>query len=497
MITQVMAYDDLSFVYKGEDRSLVDWENLDEGWLDYSKWKRDYRWREKIPQWTRALRDKRLIEKVGVVLDCIGICKVIDGIKGGEVRVGYRSKVKEKEEFITDIGSYSWIYLMDGSLLRISPSSSVTFKEINLTKNEFFIYLRINHGNVVWISRDKREFIESDERETDPLFLPLALLEANVFMKYEGTDESDLYSSFKSFDSELSLIKHKRLNGLIRENNKVNLKKDTYAFVVMPNGTLFDKNIFAEFVVNSASNAYIKLRDKRGIYQGEEVKESEKRELYLRDYLDDAISEIDVGSWYEIDDRGKAAKKLEWADFFIGEVLTKRVPTIMMGREILFKEYSKPLYTAYSTELDFSQTTGYRLWRGSIAKKEGEIFKRAEFLKEYTRRIETTHLREFKNFKSLIESRGYNLKTYTHGVKSYQDAIDNYFTTGQEKEQYQLDQKGRVLNSTKRDLWKTIQVNVRNQKREQIIKQRKDSENVGGKSEYSGKEKITFIDISE
>ena len=118
------------FIYKGQERSLVQWRDLDPKiWLDYKAWEVERAYRDQNPQWRIELRDILLSELVGKVVSCIGTCKIYRGKVF--VNASYRSKIYEGDEIQTTEDSYAWVFLMDGTLVRIAPKSSISFKEIN------------------------------------------------------------------------------------------------------------------------------------------------------------------------------------------------------------------------------------------------------------------------------------------------------------------------------------------------------------------------------
>ena len=48
--------------YKGQERSTVDWENIDENtWLDFNKWKEQLKVKESTPDWKLKLKESRLL----------------------------------------------------------------------------------------------------------------------------------------------------------------------------------------------------------------------------------------------------------------------------------------------------------------------------------------------------------------------------------------------------------------------------------------------------
>ena len=118
--------------YKGEKASLVDWEELDEKrFLNIERWKVDLKVKESEPRWRRNLQERRLMEKVGYVIECVGNCRLYRGV--GYSKVDYLSTLREGDELQTLEDSYLWAYFLDGTLVRMSPNGSITLKMAKLT----------------------------------------------------------------------------------------------------------------------------------------------------------------------------------------------------------------------------------------------------------------------------------------------------------------------------------------------------------------------------
>ena len=179
--------------FKDHRRSLIQWKELDhKEWLSFKKWKEEYEKREKFPPWERLKRERSLKERVGYVVDCRGECFLYRGL--GKNKIQFKSTVREGDEIQTKKDSYLWLFLMDGTMVRVSPQTSLTMREINISPNEVFLHARINFGNVLWLSREGSFFDERSERETDALFHPHPLYEVLPKIDNKKIDENDLFS---------------------------------------------------------------------------------------------------------------------------------------------------------------------------------------------------------------------------------------------------------------------------------------------------------------
>lgn len=389
------------FIYRGQKRSLIQWKDLDSKlWLDYRSWLVESTYRDQNPQWKMELRDILLSELVGKVLSCIGTCKVYRG--KAYVNASYRSKIYEGDEVQTTENSYAWIFLMDGTLVRISPNSSISFKEINVSNDETFYHVRMNSGYFTWLARLPFELQEHNLAETDPLFLPLAMKEANRIhyehLDHQNQTESKLLAAVTGEDKR-NLKQYEKLNSLIVENDKLLAKKPSVLFLVLPNGTIYGQNLQLEVLYELGKKAYIKLKDPVETYKIDEVADEVKQraEFFYRGYANLESKDLSVGHWYEINEKGKSIREFDEGDkvFHLSELLTKRIPSMMMAREYWVKQNSLPLLKNGIEKNTLASSMGYRLW--SLRKNTDdsgmpELFERIEFLKEYTRRIETTHL---------------------------------------------------------------------------------------------------------
>ena len=113
-----------------KNKLLVNWENIDLiKWNNLSDWEEDLEKRETFHNWRQNQKALSFNEIIGRVLDCFGDCRSYRGL--GFSNTQYRSQVREGDDFVTMKNSYAWIYLIDGSLIRVSPETSISFNEVN------------------------------------------------------------------------------------------------------------------------------------------------------------------------------------------------------------------------------------------------------------------------------------------------------------------------------------------------------------------------------
>ena len=440
-------------VFKDQKNSYFKWESIDEkNFLDIDKWKQHIALADKEPQWRRNLAERNLKELMGRVIDCVGDCRLFKSLGFNKLR--YRSAISEGDEIITYDDSYLWIFLLDGTLVRVSPNSSISFKEINIGTDANFLHARVNYGNILWQNRLPYEYEINDSKETDSLFLPLTMYEANPKFEKLSYDESDLFGFLT--ENNLANEKYTKLNKLISGNNKRIVKKPTYNYIVFPNGNLYGKNISTEVISLNTSYTYLKKRLPQ--MQGMIKKEVDFVELdtfltfSFRGFQNYDKFSVDEGQWYKVDQKGRSISPFIPPKVFgISEFVTSNIPSILIAREIFFDKYSEFVHREESKDT-LAIKHGYRLWT-SI--EDGELGKRVDFLNEYTRRIETSNLTAANKFKNSLLERGERINDSEYSIRFINKAISHYFIS-KESDKVASDTSNEVLNSTQKSFWKRI-----------------------------------------
>jgi len=440
--------------YHGQKRSLIEWEkiNADE-WLSLTNWKIETALKDSSPDWEQILRERRLVQLMGKALDCVGECRVYQGTMFNSL--SFRSSLYQGDDIVTLKESYLWIYLMDGTMVRLSPESSITLREINIGTHEVMIQVRLNSGNILWLGRNQLPFEVTDGRETDTLFLPLSHHEANPELEMVDVNKPDLFSWIekdRTFEKQLE-----RLNQLVEENNKIVKDKKSYAFLVMPNGSVFGENIQAEFIILLGGESYLKSRLPAHMNQKSDTSSESVPQMtfYFRGFENNREMPLALNQWYEIEPRGRSISPYEPPSLYgIGEFITARIPSILIARELMLKQYSEFVFTEMSA-YELAYNHGYRQW-GSLKNAGSDMSQRLSFLKEHTRRIETTQLLTSARFKDILEERGQTMESMSYSARFFNLALVDYkrkretifHTTGEAEE---------ILNSTQKPLWKIMQ----------------------------------------
>lgn len=379
---------------KGQGHSLIPWETLDpEVWLSYDRWLNERTLKDKMPDWKLRLRDDRQMEHVGKILQCRGKCEVYRGSM--KAKVQHLSRINEGDELRTEVDSVAWVYLMDGTLLRVAPKSSVSFLEINWSKDEVFHLVRLHQGHVYWHPRDPKDYPLELNPETDSFNLPLMIREANQasFERELFQKQSDLARSEEVMRLEDGAIaaQIQKLNELRAKNNSQKLPV-TKVMMVAPNATLVSKLTSFDLFHFPGGKSHFK---KRNSLEGHELT------LQLRGYTASDKTPITEEAWFEVEANGRSHTQVEKVTgaLEITELLTRRIKTIELAREIWLDKYTAPVVGALANPKELAIQHGYTFWGE-------ELNKRYDFLSEYTRRMETTNLKSMDNLLSKIEGNG-------------------------------------------------------------------------------------------
>lgn len=444
--------------FLGQKESVTDWGNLStESFLNFKDWKEESDIRDQVPDWEKIVRERNHKEIVGRIYQCVGICRVDRG--ESFFNGSYRTGLYEGDEIQTVGDSYAWIFLFDGTMVRVSPQSSITFNEFNVGVKENFINARVNAGNIVWLSRHENTFQEIDVRETDVTFFPYSEYESLPITEKKDYIEDDLFELISKTDTN---VKHyKSLNEKIAANNKISKGKPTYAFIVMPNATLMGMSPSVEVVALVGGKTFLKKRSTETLNLNKQDDTSNDLFLQMRGYDNKALNTIIEDKWIVVDEKGRnyaEADDVRWLD--VGEFITKRIPSIMLGREIFLERYSEFAFREKYDPVVLAKRDGYRIW-GPLTSKEGDkksdLELRLEFLKEYFRRVETSNLLASSRFKERLEGRGEKSLTMSYGNYFFVNALNRYYRFGEGLLDKSGDKEtGEVLNSTTKLLWKKM-----------------------------------------
>ncbi|HAZ14421.1 MAG: hypothetical protein A2X86_19515 [Bdellovibrionales bacterium GWA2_49_15] len=445
---------ELPFWMEPQPKSFIRWEKIDtESWLNFQDWKHESALKDLNPKWRTNRQDLALQETIGRVIHCIGLCRIYRG--EGFANVQFRSRFQEGDEIVTMQNSYMWIVLLDGTMVRISPESSVTLKEINLSTKEVFYHVRLNAGQIIWLSRKLTAPPIKADRETDPLFYPLPLYTANKSTDKVPVQEGQLFNSLIS--PSPAFAQAIRLRDFMTKNTLYMKNKKSKTFLVMPNGTVRGEALSGEFVVLLGDKSMMKIfPDSLHYDEGAgPLVEVPAPTFFYRGHENTTTESLEKGKWYVIDPKGRSLADLpeeEQKTMGLGEFFVSQIPTLMLVREMMMQQYTKPLFSLPPT-LDLYGGWQYRMWNRPLL-KDDELKKREEFLIEYTRREETTGLLVAEKFRGKMQERGETFNAMSFGPNFYALAIDSYMANGEILEHNAEDRE--ELNSTKNPFWKYV-----------------------------------------
>jgi hypothetical protein len=431
---------DRSYLFKHESRNQIEWDKLDPGqWLSFPLWNKRRLELQKTPLWRLKLRAKKHREIVGYLLSCIGRCTNYQGEGETFYHIGHRSRLWERDEVVTGENSYAWIFLLDGTMVRMGPKSSISLVELNIGRQENFIYARVNRGVVLWLSRETTQVDQPLIRESDSLFLPLPLLEANTFTwdikQLQQSFRSDI--SLKWLPDDLQILeqgKRNRLNKMIVGNNQIFGGKRTRTLLALPNGTLVGNLLRTEMVVLEMGDSYIKNRTVTWLNRKSKLASaSPVLNLFGSDGSDDQKKfNLTDGQWYRLSARGERIAPLDNIDPMITmlarmELVTSRFPSVLLAREIWLQRRSAHLFSKISAK-ELAINFGYQLWESKNITANGlDIGKRERFL---TKDLALTAQRRYKLWDRLlqeIELEGNKEKVVaTFGPEYYLRAFKHY-----------------------------------------------------------------------
>lgn len=440
ILFSVLCFAEVDTLYRGQTKSLVDWQGLDaQDWLNLDSWKEATAFKSKVKYWEALQRIQKLKEPVGRVLSCRGECRLFRD--AGEHQVQYMSEVMEADEILTYKDSYLWVFLYDGTLVRLSPESSMTVKEINISDEKVFLHARLNLGNILWLSRSQKDIQPQKLRETDAIFFPLEIYEANPLTR----DGNITVTQYLFGDQDVVTDQYLRVNDFVKKNNKI-IDKKTESLLVLPNATIFGEGISLEAYVSIAGDNYFKLRTEEELFL--EEPEAITAQVNLRGYANTSKETIEAGSWYRV---SMPARDLVLHDpnphMNINELITRRIPSIYYAREFMFNKYSSEIFDKKITPEVLAMDHGYRKW----SSKENEM--RLEFLWNFSRKLETSNLAVASRYRQGILKKHSLKDKEVVRVDFFDKALSKYLEHGEvDREKFYNPKR----NSEKKKFWKRI-----------------------------------------
>jgi hypothetical protein len=128
--------------FKDPHQSSTKWGEVNfKTFLSFTDWKNISDERDQVPEWETIVRERNNREVVGHFFQCVGLCRIDRG--QSFFNPNFRTAIYEGDEIQTIGESYAWIFLMDGTIVRLSPESSINFNELNIGVKENFLNVRV------------------------------------------------------------------------------------------------------------------------------------------------------------------------------------------------------------------------------------------------------------------------------------------------------------------------------------------------------------------
>lgn len=430
---------------KGQGHSIIPWKGIDpEQFLDINRWIRGRKIKDETPDWQIRLRDQRHLELMGKVLKCVGTCPVFRGTTKSNVE--HLSRIVEGDEFRTEKDSYAWIYLMDGTMIRLGAESSLSFHEMLVSPNEIFYLFRLNQGHAYVHSRNKEEVKPEFHPETDSIFLPLMIRESNLEWferkRYSAQNDREHLSEVLELKDLAIKDQFARLNELKKKNNEAINSYNrsgltSKVMIVAPNVSVSGTDVSFNIIHVPGEKTWFRKTSGNGTMTME-----------LRGYKGDdlKVNVENPESWTEVEPTGRTAMiSTPQSELEVAELITRRIHSIELAREIWLEKYTLPLFAVIDQGKKLGTDHGYRLWQ------EADLKRRQEFLTEYTRRVETTNLRSVENLLTRLEASGEIPRRHLSSAV-YEKAL-NHYLLGLKSRYTQKKMRIREMNELQYYVW--------------------------------------------
>lgn len=347
-------------------QSLIDWKRLSpERWLDFKTWKKNLYLKEADVKWREKLSDALTVETAGIVLQCLNKCTSYTG--EGSAQAFYGSRLEEGSQYVTGQDSAAWVMLRDGSLLRLSADTSVTFLEVNRLADRVFHLLRLNYGHVYIESRQQRILEKKQEQDleqeqlsyradTDLGMYPLLEIRANRENYLERTDLQARFAGVKKQGETLNEM-------LAQANGPADFRSEWFVFTANANlkAYNFSGHLFYEPLAGLA--IYHQSSDQAGA------------RLHLRSEHE-TPRQIDPQNWYRVNAEGSELARQDLKGGEAALYFVKRIQTVRLASELLFKRHF--------------EDSNSRIW------KEDEFTERMGFLNQWVQESELAQLKRLK-----------------------------------------------------------------------------------------------------
>jgi len=350
-------------------------------------------------------------QTIGKVISCIGQCQVLRGTVGHGVR--WLSRIEEGDEIHTGPRSYLWLMLIDGTLVRLAAETRVALLAVGGTTQRIFFQARLAQGQLYWLPRSLGEVPPQMAPETDQLFLPLMDAGANLATfrraEYLRRDEAGRAAFWEARETPGLAAQYGELNRLIKENNSF-WKLPHEALVVAPNATVHTFGQPLLLFHQVAGPSWFKLFGATGATAN----------FYFRGYENSKVEQPSADQWWWVDPAGRELQAPPETPGLLSasELVLRRIPSLLLLRE-RWLAAARPLWQRIHSALLLVLKERIPIVVANGARLSPDGAERIAFLKEHTRRLETTNLRSLQRL---------------HGEpgpgfdgRHFADALDAYF----------------------------------------------------------------------
>jgi hypothetical protein len=287
---------------------------------------------QKILNRGRAFQDydKKDALTIGQVSAIRGDAFIYRGI--GRIALKKNGHFKQGDLIETEENGHVWISLIDGTMIRLSPSSTYSIESFEVSPVNLLFFHRINNGNVSFISRQDKSLSPLSVLETDRIFYPFFdIYELSDFLKFSNKDKYDA----RIIQSE----KYRYLNFLKNNNKHIFNKKKVQHVVSTPFLTIDLLKVHIEFVVDWKGRDFIKINQ-----SNEEI-------TYYKKNIDrlEKVSFDNLNTWYEVSSRKikvVSDSNLAW----FGDFVTSDIPSLKVITENFITKNSAVFFTSSPME---------------------------------------------------------------------------------------------------------------------------------------------------
>lgn len=394
---------------KEQFKDLTNWKNINpDRWTDLSIWKRQRAIKDETQNWRVLVRNKRESEPIGKVIKCVGSCRYFKGIYSSPA--SHLSNLKEGDEFQTEADSSAWLVLFDGTLLRVSPNTSLTFNEMNISKDEIFFLIRVNYGHLQFQSRLRGKFSIINKAQSDMGFLPLMIKEAN--REFYSIKEYEKFNSREKI--QYSIVPHaghfsqyEALNSEISDSSHFTQKRNSKIFFYTPNLTLISENMNGSIFYQINSETIFEVSKKIPHFNSVDSRE-QSATYQLRGYETRGMIDVPEDRWLITSRDGQSIQEAltDLNHLNAAKGFVERIPSIHLAREIFIDNYFLSSLDPSLNQNQLARDHGIRLWNSGA---RPEMFLRETYLREYIRRTETTNLKSIAKVFSEGEATSFDI----------------------------------------------------------------------------------------